>query len=165
MKDWALDQDPDASLFKTLALCMSASIWKCWELLLTVWKLLLISTQYFYVFFYYSNISKAHFLKIRGGVGELPRKLPQLCAGFSTLLEDKSKNVCKHYEESFCSEDTYFWKCCHFVVVVWLVFFFQVLKVLLPFLISHTLHSANTQAFLLHLFTKANHNMFVSVGD
>lgn len=35
---------------------------------------------------------------------KLPGKLLQFCAGFSTLLEDNVKNVCKHYEESFCSE-------------------------------------------------------------
>lgn len=50
-------------------------------------------------------------------------------------------------------------------VVVFIWVFFQVLKVLLPFLISHTLHSANTQAFLLHLFPKASRSIFVSVVD
>lgn len=50
-------------------------------------------------------------------------------------------------------------------VMGFLLCFFQVLKLLLPFLISHTLRSANAQASLLLLFTKASHNIFVSVDD
>lgn len=81
---------------------------------------------------------------------KLPGKLPQFCAGFTTLLEDNVKNVCKHYEESFCSENTFLemLSCCLFVFIVF--FFFKVLRT--PFLISHTLHSI----FLLHLLTKGN---------
>lgn len=81
---------------------------------------------------------------------KLPGKLLQFCAGFSTLLEDNVKNVCKHYEESFCSESTFLEMLsrCLFVFA-----FFSPLKVVrTPFLISHTLHSI----FLLHLLIKGN---------
>lgn len=55
---------------------------------------------------------------------KLPGKLPQFCAGFTTLLEDNVKNVCKHYEESFCSENT-FLEMLSRCLFVFIVFFFS----------------------------------------
>jgi len=89
---------------------------------------------------------------------KLPGKLPQFCAGFTTLLEDNVKNVCKHYEESFCSENT-FLEMLSRCLFVFIVFFFQSSE--------NPISDFSHPAFYFSVaFTyKRKLNVFLSAGD
>lgn len=132
---------------------VSASVLKCWELLLTTWKPLLTSAQYFNALLYCSDISKTYFLKIRVWEGKSAQKTPTVLCWAEHVTGRQVEPPLSTVRKAFVLRTR----------ISGNVVTFDVFSRF--FLISHTLCSADTQALLLHLATKASHNTFVSVVD
>lgn len=138
---------------------VSASVWKCWELLFTIWKPLLISTKFVNTLLYCSNISKAHFLKIR----VWGKNCPKNSHSFVLVFWKTSQKCVQALWGKLLFWGHIFLEMlsCFFICLVCFCPWFWKPCFLCYF--SHPILCKHTGIFLLHFFTKARHSVFV--GD